>query len=141
MKMKEVIVKTKTFPGLLLAAMLMLPGVARPAAAQSTLVDLGTLSGTSANPYDSSSALAINDRGQVIGTSAIYDADHNYKGYHAFLYANGQMNDLGALGGTDPYGNRYSYPVAINGAGQVVGWFEIFDADHNDKGAHAFLYA
>lgn len=51
----------------------------------------------------------MNDRGQVTGTS------WSYHGLHAFLYSNGQMMDLGTLGGHESIG------YAINDHRQVVG--------------------
>ncbi len=95
-------------------------------------------------PGESSQAVAINDRGQVVGsggqTGAFlwengvltdlgtleWAADINARGQvvgwnwspseqHAFLWENGVMTDLGHLGG-----NR-SEAVAINNRGQVVG--------------------
>ena len=68
------------------------------------MTDLGTLPGDT-----SSSAAAINDRGQIVGTSG-------FPGEHAFLFDNGVMIDLGTLpGGTS------SGATAINNHGQVVG--------------------
>jgi probable HAF family extracellular repeat protein len=52
-----------------------------------TITDLGTL-GTSTG------ATAINDRGQLTGSSTMA----NGKG-HAFLYSNGRMRDLATLAG------------------------------------------
>ena len=54
-------------------------------------------------------ARAINDRGQIVGFGRISDDTH------AFLYANGKMNDLGTLG-KDP-----SNANSINNAGLIVG--------------------
>lgn len=70
-----------------------------------TVVDLGTLGGTT------SAARAINSSGAVVGYSFL--AGNTIS--HAFLY-NGSMQDLGTLGGSasDAYG--------INAAGLVVGW-------------------
>ncbi len=73
-----------------------------------TRQDLGTLPG-----YSSSTALAINKNGQVVGWSGAADASSA----HAFVWDSGAMQDLGTLPG-DPN----SQALGINGPGQVVGW-------------------
>src|SRR5690606_29913007 len=72
---------------------------------------LGTLDGTPAW----SAAMAINNRGQIVGGSTYAGANSIYTG-HAFLYQDGTMADLGSFGGSDSFAND------INDAGQVVGW-------------------
>jgi probable HAF family extracellular repeat protein len=70
-----------------------------------TLNDLGTLGGPASYAY------AINDLGQVAGTSFIDDTTE-----HAFLYHDGAMQDIGSLGGT-ANGIR-----GLNNLGMVVGY-------------------
>jgi probable HAF family extracellular repeat protein/T5SS/PEP-CTERM-associated repeat protein len=72
-----------------------------------------------------SAAYGINDAGQVVGGS--YDASANF---HAFLWQNGSMQDLGTLGGD------LSEAEAINENGQVVGVSRLADNTTN----RAFLW-
>jgi probable HAF family extracellular repeat protein len=77
------------------------------------MTDLGTLGGRH------SFALDINDAGQVVGWSSIpspHDESSVFDELHAFVTVNGEMTDLGTLGG------GYSEAYDINNAGQVVGW-------------------
>ncbi len=67
----------------------------------------------------------MNHRGQIAGESHLTGA----VGQHAFLYSNGQMTDLGTLGG-------YSYATDLNERGQVLGnSYTVGNSQH-----HAFLY-
>jgi probable HAF family extracellular repeat protein len=93
-----------------------------------TLADLGTLGGPR------SDAAAINDRGQVVGQANT--TAKSKSGYttgmpigHAFLWQNGNMRDLGTLGG------EYSIADAINERGQVVG------VASTKTGSHPFLWS
>ncbi|CAN5455406.1 hypothetical protein BH18VER2_BH18VER2_11450 [soil metagenome] len=76
-----------------LAAALVL--LATPAFAQTyTITDLGTLGTNSRGTY--SQAFCINASGQVTGTSS---ASSSQTSAPAFLYNNGQLLNLGTLGG------------------------------------------
>ncbi len=68
--------------------------------------DLGTLGGFQ------SFAIAINESGNVIGTS---DMSRRGWPHHAFSWKDGRMRDLGTLGGSD------STAAAINDKGQIIG--------------------
>ncbi|MBS1812766.1 MAG: DUF3466 family protein [Acidobacteria bacterium] len=72
---------------------------------KSAIVDLGTLGGFE------SKAFGINSLGQVVGYAE--NADNQY---HAFLWQNGIMKDLGTVANLNE-----SYAYAINDVGQVVG--------------------
>jgi probable HAF family extracellular repeat protein len=76
------------------------------------LTDLGNLGATYSVAY------ALNNSGQVVGSSGTKEKDE-----HAFLYSDGQMIDLGTLGGTT------STARSINASGQITGY--AYDPDWN----------
>ena len=93
--------------------------------------DLGTLGGTyavvgSRGGSDPPGGGAINNHGQVAGTSNLA-GDANW---HPYLWSDGQMKDLGTLGG--PNGEAYW----INDNGVVVGRADIVGG----KTHHAFMW-
>ena len=73
------------------------PAVAAPPAY--TFMDLGTLGG------ESSYASALNDRGEIVGSSQVADGS-----WHGFHWRAGKMTDLGEL-----------RPVGINNKGDIIG--------------------
>jgi len=91
--------------------------------------DLGTLGGSA------SSASALNDLGQIVGSADIHSATPVTN--HAFLFTNGALADLGTLG--DYLGGSYpvskSAATALNNRAQVVGY------SYTSSGPiHAFLW-
>lgn len=78
---------------------------------------------------DASIAYAINEKGQIAGTSQVADKSTS----HGFLYSNGNVTDVGTL----PGGNGSS-AYDINNAGQVIG--PSYVNSLNDGKTHSFLY-
>lgn len=79
------------------------------------IVNLGTLDQTNGFGGGGSRAFAVNNRGQVVGSSRTGIGEPAPYGVrHAFLWENGGMTDLGSLG-------QLSEAFAINDLGQVVG--------------------
>src|SRR5262245_36870048 len=98
--------------------------VAAPApaiTASYVVTNLGTLGGPSSTPT------AINDVGQVVGSSETSDG-----ATHAFLWQNGALTDLGTLAGA----GFSSYATGINNLGQVVG----YSTTVGDPNYRAFLW-
>lgn len=94
-----------------------------------TMHDLGTLGGRT------SQGRGINGKGQVTGMSYLAcpgEPPCVSPGAHAFLYSAGAMQDV------DTLGNWWSEGFAINGKGDITGWFT-----NNDEVTdfRAFVYA
>jgi probable HAF family extracellular repeat protein len=100
-----------------------------------SITDLGTLGGNNSIPQ------GINHRGQVVGWSETPDTDPNYGFpiFHAFLWSQGVLHDLGTLGGR----NSEAGLGGINSEGLVVGDAETSVVDPNSPPFlqnHAFLW-
>lgn len=79
-----------------------------------------------------SAAIAINDNGQVVGTSGICAVPTSFAaGVHAVLWQNGLVMDLGGFGGA-----MNNSGLAINNAGQVAGISDL----PGDTTTHAFFW-
>jgi probable HAF family extracellular repeat protein len=84
---------------------------------------------------------AINNRGQVVGSGFLSKTGVATDAFaeHAFLYSDGRVQDLGALG-TNP--NSASYATGLNEHGQIVGYSEIVPNNGVEQSVyHAFLYS
>jgi probable HAF family extracellular repeat protein len=102
-------------------------GGATQSEARWVITDLGMLANGSG-----SEALDINDRGQVVGWSQTKPSDPYH--FHAFLWDQGRMRDLGTLGGGS------SQAEAINERNHVVGWAETRKKEYGEPIEHAFLW-
>lgn len=89
--------------------------------------DLGTLNGTGW-----SWANALNDAGGVVGRAG--PGDVSFGPHRAALFRNGQVIDLGTLGGA------YSEALGINNAGHIVGWSTSSGTNNGAQSTKAFLY-
>ena len=105
----KLISNTKYVQRVLIVFTLLAVAALQPAAAESLVIkNLGTLPGG-----NSSQAVGINERGQVVGYS--FDARGDQ---HATLFENGVVTDLHTLPGGDTLSAAYS----INSRGQAAGY-------------------
>jgi len=88
--------------------------------ANGKMVDLGTLGGSCTSAY------ALNNRGQVVGQSALSGDGTS----HPYIWEQNKMTDLGTLGGT------YGYASWLNDSGTVVG----LATPQGDQALIAFLW-
>src|SRR5215471_11978733 len=99
--------------------------LATPVFAQTyTITDLGTLGRNNNGSY--SIAYCINNSGQVAGESSSPSLQFSDP---AFLYTNGQLINIGTLGG------EYGQPRGINTSGQIAGYSTLATGSYR-----AFLY-
>jgi probable HAF family extracellular repeat protein len=83
-------------------------------------------------PGDSvAAASAINDKGQVVGTSGMCAFPSFALGVHPVLWQYGTVTDLGGFGGL-----MFNAAITINNAGQVVGQSDL----PGDTFTHAFFW-
>lgn len=86
-----------------------------------------------------SAAVAINNRGQIVGISGICsNAVGGYSAIHAVVWQNGQAFSLGNIGG-----HGWNTPVSINSEGEVVGFADVRGDIVNGQltpNFHAFLW-
>ncbi len=100
------------------------------------LEDLGTLGGHDA------CAAAINNSGLIFGMSYVNPTPNDTTGLptvHPFLWSNGQMQDLGSLGGTLSVAgglNVGPFGAILNNRGQAIGTSTL----PGDETWHAFLW-
>ena len=80
------------------------------------MTDLGTLGPA----YSDSGAVAINDRGQIIGDSYKPLVTQTGQHGHAFLWQNGTMNDLGTLGRGYPAAARSRSTTAVRSSARAT---------------------
>jgi probable HAF family extracellular repeat protein len=135
--MRQGINRLRFAAGLMMAALplaAVLPGAGVAGAREATpgrtapleIVDLGVLPGGT-----TSFANDLNDRGDVVGYSDVGETIS-----HAVLWSDGEMTDLGTLGG----GPRdSSVASAVNERGQIAG-FATVDVDSGDFSLHAVLW-
>lgn len=86
---------------------------------QYSIIDLGTLGEHGSGAFD------INNASQIVGWSDIPGAEGNL--FHAFLWENGVMTDLGTLG-------RESIAYGINNSGQIAGRSTPYGFSHHFSG-------
>jgi probable HAF family extracellular repeat protein len=79
-------------------------------------------------------AIALNEKGQVVGLSGICGVPSLYLGVHAVLWQNGSVMDLGNFGGM-----HNNAALFINNRGQVVGQSDLA-GDTINPITHAFLW-
>lgn len=80
-------------------------------------------------------AYGINTRGDIVGYVSV--SPPTGQEAHAVVYTNGELHDLGTLGGTN------SFAYAVNDAGEVIGTYqrdEEVDGTFRPNVDHTFLY-
>jgi probable HAF family extracellular repeat protein len=90
-------------------------------------------------PYGSDpdgAAVAINDKGEVVGISGICDqAVGRFSAAHAVLWRQGTATDLGNLGGV-----AWNTPLEINSFGDIVGFSDLPGDSDGNPNFHAIFW-
>jgi len=88
-------------------------------------------------PDADSAAVAINNRGQVVGISGDCDqAFGRFSARHAVLWEHGKVIELKNLGG-----KAWNTPVAVNSRGEVAGFADLPGDDNGKLNSHAFFWS
>lgn len=90
------------------------------------------------HPEVDTQVAAINNSGQIVFNSTVYDATGNPQNTYAYLWDKGASQDLGALGATTD-GRRFTLASDINANGQIVGHSTVYDGNGGFVN-HAFLW-
>jgi hypothetical protein len=91
---------------------------------------------------NSSTAYALNEAGQVIGTSIRYNGGSTDLGLSAWLHNGATTINIGLTGveHTTSNGYKYSFPYRKNEAGQVAGYSGRFNGGNVGLGQSVWLY-
>lgn len=106
------------------------------------LTDLGVLPnarGSAGTGGPTSAAIAFNNVGDIVGYSDTQYSAYNTgfkEAFHAFLYSNGVMTDLGAIAGQNYYSSAYS----VNDSHEIVGFTQTVSSANGSVLSRAFLY-
>jgi hypothetical protein len=86
--------------------------------------------------YKESRTIELNEAGQVIGYSYLYNGGSTEVGSIAWLYDGTMTIEIGLTG--NEY--TYSYPYELNDVGQAIGWTYRYSGGSVDLGQNAWLY-
>lgn len=110
-----------------------------------TVVDLNELGQFPAGPNEHNyiGPVAFNDRGRALLSASLWEPNGQVYGYGAYLYSDGKLIDLHALGnfGTGPTGKYWCHPLRLNASGQALVEADTYDSGHNYLGTHTFLFS
>lgn len=107
-----------------------------------TILGLTDMEHTGSDGVRHSDPSALNNAGQVAGSSWRYSGTGSDLGASAWIYDHGMTTKIGLTNEehTGSGGVQYSHASALNAAGQVIGGSYRYSATGNDLGATAWLY-